>query len=389
MYCPNCRQSFEGKFCPECGAELINEPETSGVNINLGDANAISGGVNVESTTNVQNVDNSVTNIDNTVKNIDQSVHNVDNSVKNIDQRVTNVDQSVHNTTQNVDQSVHNTTQNVTHNVTNITQVAATENDVERAAEKATQAIAVSETKRAEADILREQRIQQEIEDAKRKSKRRTYTAFIIVLLIITGIIGYYLIWRYTGKSVAEIASEAAYNTVNSTSIREMDVNTDDVPSDDPSVVIDPNGDVKAQLEQHYEQVFDLHDGFYKIKANGLLGLADPSGKVIQKPKFTNITTKNSKGLIKVQNGNKIGYLNIKGVIVIEPVYSSIEDERDGLIKVSIDGKFGFLNAQTLQVVTPCIYDYIYSKDGDKYKVKQGNKTGYLNVDGSVSQNPE
>lgn len=374
MYCPNCKKSFEGKFCPECGTELIEEP-MAGASLSLGDANAISGDLNVSTTNNVQNVDNSVTNIDNTVKNIDQ--------------RVTNIDQSVHNTTQNIDQSVHNTTQNVTHNVTNITQVAASEEDVALAAEKATEAIAASETRRAEADIMKEQRHQQEIADAKRKSKIRTYAVMIFILTIIAGFVGYYLTWLYTGKSAAEIASEAAYNTVNSTSIREMEVNTDDVPSDDPSVVIDPNGDVKAQLEKHYEQVFDLHDGFYKIKDNGLLGLADPSGKVIQKPKFTNVTTKNSKGLIKVQNGNKIGYLNIKGVIVIEPIYSSIEEERDGLIKVSIDNKFGFLNAQTLQIVTPCIYDYIFSKDGDKYKVKQGNKTGYLNADGSVSQNPE
>lgn len=388
MYCPNCKQNFDGKFCPECGTELIEETK-AGASLNLGDANAISGDINVSTTNNTQNVDNSVTNIDNTVHNVDQSVTNIDNTVKNIDQRVTNIDNSVHNTTQNIDQSVHNTTQNVTHNVTNITQVAASEEDVALAAEKATEAIAASETRRAEADILKEQRHQQEIADAKRKSKRRTYIGMIIILLIIASIVGYCLILLYTGKSVAEIASEAAYNTINTTSIREMDVNTDDVPSDDPTVIVDPTGDVKAQLEQHYEQVSDLYDGFYKIKSNGLLGIADPSGKIIQKPKFTNITTKNAKGLIKVHVDKKIGYLNIKGVLVIEPIYSSIDDEREGLIKVSIDGKFGFLNAQTLQIVTPCIYDYIYSKDGGMYKVKQGNKTGYLNADGSVSQNPE
>lgn len=388
MYCPNCKKEYEGKFCPECGTQLIEKPLPS-ANLNLGDANAISGDINVSTTNNTQNVDNSVTNIDNTIHNVDQRVTNIDNTVHNIDQRVTNIDNSVHNTTQNIDQSVHNNTKNVTHNVTNITQVAASEKDVELAAEKATQAIAASETRRAEADILKEQRHQQEIADAMRKSKIRTYVVMVIILLIIAGIVGYCLTWLYTGKSVAEIASEAAYNTVNTTSIREMDVNTDDVPSDDPTVIVDPTGDVKAQLEQHYEQVSDLHDGFYKITSNGLLGLADPSGKIIQKPKFTNITTKNAKGLIKVQVDKKIGYLNIKGVLVIEPIYSSIDDEREGLIKVSIDGKFGFLNAQTLQIVTPCIYDYIYSKDGGTYKVKQGNKTGYLNADGSVSQNPE
>ena len=359
------------------------------MNINLGDANAISGGVHVETTKNVQNVDNSVTNIDNTVNNVDQSVHNVDNSVKNIDQRVTNIDNSVHNTTQNIDQSVHNTTQTVTHNVTNITQVAATEADVELAAEKATQAIAASETRRAEADILKEQRHQQDIAAAKRKSKIRTYAVGAFILLVIAGIVGYVLVWINTGKTAAELASEAVYNAKNDVNVRDLDVDTSDVPSDDPSVSIDPNKDVKAQLETYYDKVYDLKDGFYKIFTGDLMGLADPSGKIIQRPKYTDITTKNSKGLIKVYNGDKCGYLNIKGVQVIEPIYNKIDDEKDGLIKVEIDHKYGFLNAQTLQVVTPVIYDYIFSKDNDQYKVKIGDKVGYLNADGSVAQEPQ
>lgn len=47
MYCPNCKQNFEGKFCPECGTKLIEEPSAGGINLNLGDANAISGGINI------------------------------------------------------------------------------------------------------------------------------------------------------------------------------------------------------------------------------------------------------------------------------------------------------------------------------------------------------
>lgn len=73
MYCPNCKQEFDGKFCPECGTKLIDKPATSGVNLNLGDANAISGGLHVSDSHDVSNVDNSVHNITNntsTVNNI-------------------------------------------------------------------------------------------------------------------------------------------------------------------------------------------------------------------------------------------------------------------------------------------------------------------------------
>lgn len=58
MYCPNCNQEYDGRFCPECRTKLIEKPVASdGPSINLGDANAICGGLNV----NVHREDNSQT----------------------------------------------------------------------------------------------------------------------------------------------------------------------------------------------------------------------------------------------------------------------------------------------------------------------------------------
>lgn len=75
MHCPNCNEHYEtGKFCPNCGVGLVEDaPETGGFNINLGDANAISGGIHLQDRHDVTNIDNSVHNITNntsTVNNI-------------------------------------------------------------------------------------------------------------------------------------------------------------------------------------------------------------------------------------------------------------------------------------------------------------------------------
>ena len=70
MYCPNCKQEYDGKFCPECGTKLIEKHIDSGVSVNLGDANAISGGLHVSDSHNVHNEDKSVHNITNTTSTV-------------------------------------------------------------------------------------------------------------------------------------------------------------------------------------------------------------------------------------------------------------------------------------------------------------------------------
>ena len=79
MYCPNCKQEYDGKFCPECGTKLFEKPAASGVSLNLGDANAISGGLHVSDSHDVHNIQNtSNTTIDNR-SSVDNS-HTVNNS---------------------------------------------------------------------------------------------------------------------------------------------------------------------------------------------------------------------------------------------------------------------------------------------------------------------
>lgn len=261
--------------------------------------------------------------------------------------------------------------------------------NAEIAAEKAKAAMADAEIARQRAEEVKAQERAAKDARIEAKSRRRAYTLAGVAVLCVIGGLVWCFVWLRTGKSAVDVAKEAAYNAVHTERIQDVKVDTDDVPNDDPSVIIDPSGNVKDQLEKHYDNATEIDGGFYKIKKGKLYGLADGKGKIIQKPKFTRLTARNNKGLIKVYDGKKEGYLNIKGVLVVPPIYSKIGEEKNGLIPVEIDGKHGFLNATNLVEATPCIYDYIYDKKDNLYKVKIGNKIGYLNSDGSVNQRPE
>ena len=85
MYCPNCNQEYDGRFCPECGTKLIEKPfAQGGFNLNLGDANAISGGIHLQDRHDVTNVDNSVHHITNntsTVNNINVAAQKTESEI--------------------------------------------------------------------------------------------------------------------------------------------------------------------------------------------------------------------------------------------------------------------------------------------------------------------
>lgn len=80
-HCPVCNAKFEeGRFCPDCGETLVEDPpmEAPGISLNLGDANAISGGVHLSDSHNVSNIDQRVYNTttnNSTVNNITNVVH--------------------------------------------------------------------------------------------------------------------------------------------------------------------------------------------------------------------------------------------------------------------------------------------------------------------------
>lgn len=73
--CPKCNKEWPDEFvaCPLDGSTLVDKKQHAGVSLNLGDANAISGGIHVSDSHNISNIDQRVINTSN--------VHNITNNV--------------------------------------------------------------------------------------------------------------------------------------------------------------------------------------------------------------------------------------------------------------------------------------------------------------------
>ena len=75
MFCPSCNEELDKEyaFCPNCGKPVPKVDDTHGLSLNLGDANAISGGVHLSDSHNVSNVDQRVINTS-TVSNVTNNI---------------------------------------------------------------------------------------------------------------------------------------------------------------------------------------------------------------------------------------------------------------------------------------------------------------------------
>ena len=98
--------------------------------------------------------------------------------------------------------------------------------------------------------------------------------------------------------------------------------------------------------------------------------------------------------MAKVKKGDKYGYVNLQGDLVIDTIYSNAYGFREGLAKVKMSGKWGVVKGEE---VIPFYYDEveegsigaIYYRDITAFysgllPVKLGEKWGFINQKGET-----
>lgn len=143
---------------------------------------------------------------------------------------------------------------------------------------------------------------------------------------------------------------------------------------------IDKDSSIVIPFEYDFLNPFDDNKLAYG-KNKGKEFFINIKGKLIIKPIYEKLGLF-SEGLVEAKKNGKTGYLNTKGEIVIPFLYENQTSFYKGLTVTSKDNRFGFINRSGKEVI-PIIYDDARSEQLDDIViVKKNNKWAFFSNQG-------
>ena len=111
------------------------------------------------------------------------------------------------------------------------------------------------------------------------------------------------------------------------------------------------------------------NEGLYPVKIENKYGFINNKGVVVVQPNF-DFAWEFSNKLARVSVGRKIGFINNKGEFIITPRFDDVEDFEEGMAKIKISGKYGYINKKGSIILKP-VFKVAYSfHDGLAYVVE-------------------
>ncbi len=147
--------------------------------------------------------------------------------------------------------------------------------------------------------------------------------------------------------------------------------------------LIDTDGNIV--LHPLYDEISGyFHNGYMRIRNNGMTGIIDQNYKVIIPIMYEDISDIKD-DLFLAKSKNKWGMINIKNQAVIPFEYDKIRHFNEGLAQVLIKSSIGYINKKNMKVIKP---KFDFNALGDFSNrlalVKKNEKYGYINTVGEI-----
>lgn len=142
----------------------------------------------------------------------------------------------------------------------------------------------------------------------------------------------------------------------------------------------------KMVIPCKYDLIEYAGTDLYKVKANGLWGVVNSSGKVILLPKYNELGGFSSScKLSSAKTADKWGFIDLTGKFVIPEKYEDVDDFRtENHCTAKFNGKWGLIDIQG-KVLIDFKYDRpLYFKEGYSKCVRNG-LVGILHLNGNES----
>ncbi|GER58342.1 WG repeat-containing protein [Patiriisocius marinus] len=136
-------------------------------------------------------------------------------------------------------------------------------------------------------------------------------------------------------------------------------------------------------IEPEYDKVKPFNSGYALVLIDKHWNYIDKNNKVLQTPVKEKYYDFNKFGVAFYSIDKKVGLINTKGEVVLEPKYNVIKPFVDGYAKVRVDDKWGMIDTSGKEFV-PAIYDEIGDYRGQGIAVRKGDSFGIL-VEGSMN----
>ncbi|AFW96838.1 serine/threonine protein kinase [Anabaena sp. 90] len=179
------------------------------------------------------------------------------------------------------------------------------------------------------------------------------------------------------------------------------DSNTLEVIWREKAQISEPLADILTKMVRyhHKDRYTDAHEALQALKQAGLpsespitslhpikigdkYGYIDQTGRVVIQPQFDSARDF-SKGMAVIRIGKKYGYIDKKGELLIPLQFDYASDFSEGLARVKIDNKYGYIS-KSGQLVIPPQFDYASDFSEGLASVEIDNKYGYISKRGSL-----
>jgi hypothetical protein len=147
----------------------------------------------------------------------------------------------------------------------------------------------------------------------------------------------------------------------------------------------------KVKTDIAYDDVYNDGAQFVTLKNNKKQGIIDYNGKWILQIEYEKATIMGYNDGFRIVKDGKAGWTDIKGNVIVQPIYDDIDDIGSHFKNVYIvtkDGKKGAIDKQN-NVIVPVEFEYLF--DRGKYIIAKtnDNKFGVYAADGTVVAKPK